>query len=187
MNALSIAQAVQKLGAILLVEHGQVVIRSQGPLPEELQQEVRAHKAELLIALGVPLDQTVATILGDLRPYLPQSLQRLAERGLLRSQESVRHRHTVRRTIEGARSHRPPSGCQPPPWRIGPIVPFVPLQYGRRRGWVDSEGRFSHRAAGIDPQNRPTERPALPQDAAAGSIGPIGTVPEPTNEVELRI
>ena len=49
-----------------------MVVRSRGPLPDELQQEVRAHKAELLIALGVPMDQTVAAILGDLRPHLPQ-------------------------------------------------------------------------------------------------------------------
>ena len=68
MNALGIAQAVHELGGTLLVEHGQVVVRSHGPLPDELQREVRAHKAELLIALGVPMDQTVASILGDLRP-----------------------------------------------------------------------------------------------------------------------
>ena len=80
---IGIAQAVQELGATLLVEHGQVVIRSHGPLPDGLQQEVRAHKAELLIALGVPMDQTVASILGDLRPFLPQSLQRLADDRLL--------------------------------------------------------------------------------------------------------
>ncbi len=83
MNALGIAQAVQELGGTLLVENGQVVIRSHTPLPEELQQEIRAHKAELLIALGVPMDQTVASILGDLRPYLPQSLQRLSDDRLL--------------------------------------------------------------------------------------------------------
>ncbi len=83
MNALGIAQAVQELGATLVVEHGQVVIRSHTPLPEGLQQEIRAHKAELLIALGEPMDQTVATILGDLRPYLPQSLQRLSDDRLL--------------------------------------------------------------------------------------------------------
>ena len=83
MNALGIAQAVQELGATLRVEHGQVVIRSHTPLPQELQQEIRAHKAELLIALGMPMDQTVASILGDLRPYLPQSLQRLSDDRLL--------------------------------------------------------------------------------------------------------
>ena len=83
MNALSIAQAVQELSATLLVAHGQVVVRSRGPLPEELQQEVRAHKAELLIALGMSMDQTVASILGDLRPYLPQPLQRLSDDRLL--------------------------------------------------------------------------------------------------------
>ena len=53
-------------------------------------------------ALGVPMDQRVAAILGDLRPYLRQSLQRLSECGLLRSQDSKRNRHTVRRTLEGA-------------------------------------------------------------------------------------
>ena len=83
MNALGIAQAVHELGGTLLVEHGQVVVRSHGPLPDELQREVRAHKAELLIALGVPMDQTVASILGDLRPHLPQSLQRLSDDCLL--------------------------------------------------------------------------------------------------------
>ena len=83
MNAIGIAQAVQELGGTLLVENGQVVIRSHAPLPDELQQEVRAHKAELLIALGVPMDQTVASILGDLRLFLPQSLQRLSDDRLL--------------------------------------------------------------------------------------------------------
>ena len=83
MNALGIAQAVHELGGTLLVEHGQVVARSPGPLPEELQQEVRAHKAELLIALGEPMDRTVASILGDLRPHLPQPLRRLSDDRLL--------------------------------------------------------------------------------------------------------
>ena len=98
MNALGIAQAVQELGATLVVEHGQVVIRSQGPLPEELQQEVRAHKAELLIALGVPMNQTVATILGDLRPFLPQSLQRFLTIACLRSSTGASWRPGVGRS-----------------------------------------------------------------------------------------
>ena len=167
MNALSIAQAVQELGAILLVEHG---------------QEVRAHKAELLIALGVPMDQTVAAILGDLRPYLPQSLRRLAERCLLRSQESVRHRHTVRRTIEGAR-------CAVLHIETNLFLGESAQSAQSAHYSTDGEENGSIRWADYHPappesthKIGPRERPALPQDAAAGL-----TVPGPTDEVVLRI
>ena len=48
--------------------------------------------------------QELGNQLGEPLAILSKTLnKRLAERGLLRSQESVRNRHTVRRTIEGAR------------------------------------------------------------------------------------
>ena len=161
-----------------------MVIRSHGPLPDELQQEVRAHKAELLIALGVPMDQTVASILGDLRPYLPQSLQRLADDRLLRSQESVRHRHTVRRTLEGARRTVLHLAAN---LLLGESTQSAQSSHYSTDGEADgSIPRDDYHPISPEATHKigPRERPALPQDAAAGAIGPV---PEPTDEVELRI
>ena len=55
--------------------------------------------------------QEMGNQVGEPQTVLSKTLnKRLAERALLRSQETERHRHTVRRVIEGAR--RSPHGGQ---------------------------------------------------------------------------
>lgn len=84
MNALEIFDTVRRHGAELLVEEGHLVVRGNGAqLPETVREELRAHKAELLVALGEPLDRTVAGILADIRPFLSPTLQRLPNDRLL--------------------------------------------------------------------------------------------------------
>jgi len=84
VNALGIVEAVRRHGAELAVEDGRLIVRGEGPpLPEEVRRELREHKAELLVALGEPLDRTVAGILADLRPFLSPALRRLPDDRLL--------------------------------------------------------------------------------------------------------
>ncbi len=84
MNALEIVDAVRRHGAELVVEDGHLVVRGQGqPLPNVVRQELREHKAALLVALGEPLDRTVAGILADIRPFLAPALRSLPDDRLL--------------------------------------------------------------------------------------------------------
>jgi hypothetical protein len=84
MNALELVDAVRRHGAELAVEQGQLVVRGNGaPLPDTVREELRTHKAEVLVALGEPLDRTVAGILTDIRPHLSPALQRLPDDRLL--------------------------------------------------------------------------------------------------------
>jgi hypothetical protein len=70
--------------AELVVEKDRLLVRGRGePLPEFLERKLREHKAELLIALSVPLERTVAGVLEELRPYLPPALRRLPDDRLL--------------------------------------------------------------------------------------------------------
>ena len=84
MNALELIQQVRAHGADLVVEKDRLVVRGIGePLPDELRAALSQHRAELLVALGVPFDRTVAGILQDLRPHLPPALRRLPDDRLL--------------------------------------------------------------------------------------------------------
>lgn len=84
MNALELVDAVRKHGADLAVEEGRLVIRGSGPpLPAHVRNELRERKAELLIALGEPIDRTVAGILADIRPFISPALRRLPDSQLL--------------------------------------------------------------------------------------------------------
>ena len=84
MNALEIVHAVSDYGASLELQDGQLIVRGSGPrLPEELRQMIQEHKAEIMVALGVPLDQTVAGILKEIRPYLSPVLRKLPDDRLL--------------------------------------------------------------------------------------------------------
>ena len=113
--------------------------------------------------------------------------KRLAERGLLRSQDTERHRHTVRHVIEGARRtvlHMAASLF------LGAPAQSSHLSHFSTDG--EADGSIPRDDSDIAPPESshiigPRERPALPRDAAVGSIGPVGTIPEPTDEVELRI
>jgi hypothetical protein len=84
MNAIEIIARVRAHDGELTVENDRLIIRGRsGPLPEDLQAALSEHKAELLIALGVPFDRTIAAILSDVRPHLPPSLRRLPDSKLL--------------------------------------------------------------------------------------------------------
>lgn len=84
MNALELVQQVRDQGADVLVRGGQLVVRGTGaPLPDDLIEGIREHRAELLVALGVPIDVTVGEVLADLRPHLNPALQALPDDRLL--------------------------------------------------------------------------------------------------------
>jgi hypothetical protein len=84
MNALQIIEQVRAHDAELVLDSDRLVIRGRGArLPDDLHAALREHKAEVMIALGAPLDRTVAGILAELRPTLPESLRGLPDASLL--------------------------------------------------------------------------------------------------------
>ena len=85
MNALQIIEAVRAHGGEVAAQDGQLVLRVKRgeSFPDSLRSELHAHKAELLVALGTPLERTVAAVLADLRPHLSPSLQQLPDDRLL--------------------------------------------------------------------------------------------------------
>jgi hypothetical protein len=84
VNAIEIIEQVRAHDAELVVEDDRLLVRGRAsPLPEDLRQALRDHKAELMVALGVPLDRTVAFVLAELRPYLPKPLRGLPDDRLL--------------------------------------------------------------------------------------------------------
>ncbi len=84
MNAIEIIEKVRAHDADLVVENDRLLVRGRAsPLPEDLRRALHDHKAELLVALGVPLDRTVASVLAELRPHLPKSLRGLPDDRLL--------------------------------------------------------------------------------------------------------
>ena len=84
MNASQILEEVHKHGADLSLRDGKLVLRGSGPtLPEELQVEIREQKAELMVALGAPIEETVSAILADIRPNLPPAIRGLPDGSLL--------------------------------------------------------------------------------------------------------
>ncbi len=84
MNALEIIDRVRNCDAELALKDGTLVVQERGePLPEEIRQLLREHKAEVMVALGAPMDRTVDAVLNDIRPHLPPSLRRLPNEKLL--------------------------------------------------------------------------------------------------------
>jgi hypothetical protein len=84
VNAVEIIEQLRAHDAELVVEDDRLLVRGRAnPLPEDLRRALRDHKAELMVALGVPLDRTVAFVLAELRPYLPKSLRGLPDDRLL--------------------------------------------------------------------------------------------------------
>ena len=76
MNALEIAREVCQYGATLAVEDGQLIVRGSGaPLLEPLRRALREHKAEIMVALGVPPDRTAG------RPWRRWRVERAADGG----------------------------------------------------------------------------------------------------------
>ena len=84
MNALEIIERVRAHSADIVVENDRLIVRgTSAPLPDDLQRELSEHKAELLVALGVPMNRTVASVLADIRPHLPPALRKLPNDRLL--------------------------------------------------------------------------------------------------------
>lgn len=84
MNAIEIIERVRACDAELAVVDDRLVVRGRGnPLPDDLKEALAQHKAELMIALGTPIDRTVAGILKELRPHLPAALRQLPDDRLL--------------------------------------------------------------------------------------------------------
>lgn len=84
MNAMEIIQQVRAHDADLFIEDQRLMVRgAKAPLPADLQQALREHKAEVMVALGAPLDRTVASVLSEIRPHLPPPLRRLPDDRLI--------------------------------------------------------------------------------------------------------
>ena len=84
MNAIEIVSRLREHGAELVLDGGRLLVRGNGePLSDELRWELSAHKTELMVALGAPLDRGVREILPELRPNLPLSLRGLSDNDLL--------------------------------------------------------------------------------------------------------
>ena len=132
--------------------------------------------------------QEMGNQVGEPLTILSRTLnKRLAERGLLRSQDTERNRHTVRRTIEGARRTVLHMAAK---LFIGASAQSSPLSHistdAEEDGSIPKDD-FPTAPPESTHKNGPRERPALPQDTGAGSIGTVGTVPDPTDEVVFRI
>ena len=84
MNAIEIIAAVRAHDAELAAEDGRLFVRGHGArLPKDLREALHQHKAELLVALGVPLDGALSGMLRDLRPHLAPALQGMSDGQLL--------------------------------------------------------------------------------------------------------
>jgi len=84
LNALEIIREVRRHDADLVVRDEKLLVQGAADrLPEGLRHELRQHKAELMLALGVPLNVTIATILVEIRPNLPPALRKLPDDRLL--------------------------------------------------------------------------------------------------------
>jgi hypothetical protein len=81
--ALDVMRQVYALGGRLRLEEGNLFVEAPQPLPEAVRQAVREYKSAIMVALGAPLDAVAASVLEEIRPYLPESLRRLPDSGLL--------------------------------------------------------------------------------------------------------
>ena len=83
MNALDVIRQVQTHGGQLVLADGSLRVRAPEPLPDEVMAALTEHKAGVMVALGAPLDVVAASVLRELRPHLPKSLQALPDDRLL--------------------------------------------------------------------------------------------------------
>ena len=84
MNALQLIDALRARGAEVAREGDRLVIRGSGErIPDAIRRELAEHKAEIMVALGVPMDRTVAAILEEIRPHLSPALRQLPDDQLL--------------------------------------------------------------------------------------------------------
>ena len=82
-SAFELLQQVRLLGGSIKVTGGDIEIAAPSPLPEELLSEIREQKPAVMVALGAPFDDAVASILNELRPNLPPGLKNLPDSKLL--------------------------------------------------------------------------------------------------------
>jgi hypothetical protein len=84
MNAIELIERVREHDAEITLQDNKLVVKGSGDrLPDELRAALREHRAEILVALGAPIDRAVATVLGELRPNLPPTLRKLPDGDLL--------------------------------------------------------------------------------------------------------
>ncbi len=83
MNPIELIKEVEKLGGTVSVENGQIVIDSPRSLPTDLIEQITQEKPSLMVALGAPIEPTIATILEDIRPHLPVAIRSLPANKLL--------------------------------------------------------------------------------------------------------
>ena len=83
MNALDVIRQVQTHGGQLVLADGSLRVRAPEPLPDKVMAALAEHKASVMVALGAPLDVVAASVLRELRPHLPKSLQALPDDRLL--------------------------------------------------------------------------------------------------------
>ncbi len=81
---LEVIRRVEVLGGKLFVdEGGKLRVQAPEPLPQPLMEEISAEKAAIMVALGTPMNTVIHSVLGEIRPFLPQSLGRLSDDRLL--------------------------------------------------------------------------------------------------------
>ena len=84
MNAFEIIARVHEYDADLVLRDGKLIVQGRGGrLPDRLQEDLRAHKAEVMVALGGSIDAGVREVLAELRPNLPLAMRTLSEDKLL--------------------------------------------------------------------------------------------------------
>ena len=83
MTALDVIREIEALGGNLKVDDGRLLVRTPRPLPPRLLSVVRAEKLAIMTALGTPVDETVLSVLSELRPNLPMALRGLSNDQLL--------------------------------------------------------------------------------------------------------
>ena len=82
-SAFELLQRVRLLGGSISVRGGDVEIEAPSPLPEDLVSQIKEQKPAVMVALGAPFDDAVASILSELRPNLPPGLRNLPDGKLL--------------------------------------------------------------------------------------------------------
>ena len=84
MNALEIIEQVRAHDADLALDNDRLVVRGRGErLPPDLQEQLRQHKTELMVALGGSMEVAIAEVLAEIRPHLPASLREVPDAKLL--------------------------------------------------------------------------------------------------------
>lgn len=83
MTALEVIRQVHLHDGKLFMEGDVLKVSAPAPLPDNLRQALREHKPAIMVALGAPLDTVISGSLAEIRPHLPQALQRLPDDCLL--------------------------------------------------------------------------------------------------------